>query len=510
MNYIGEIEKQLNNLLAKRSEPILRVAFILSQLDFSFIENRKMTKFSLHSIARLYLFRFIKGLKNYEKLPEYFNANRHDEAYMMGFYTGDDQKVELPIKRTFNNCMKLLDKNLLNQIAEKILATVTKNHKLLDLEITRKALQKKKETFEKETKEAVELVKKLFYPNINWHIHHNAKFGSKDFLDVLTHVASQGDFANNGAVTFRALNPERKAPSGDLMLYHFSKFEKREDILNIFDNLLDVIFKFAKNNYNVLRNRFHDIAYDIHKIPYYGKKASFTCGDKFERGTSEFIEFLTCSILEGGRRFIIDVIPIHQFFDLSMIIERSLMKVKQKIKINHVYCDRGFNRAKIFKVLKNQEVKFLMPMTKNYSVKKIFDDAEFVKAFVKKDFAVGKEKVNLILVDDEKGVKRAFVCNFPVEEEKAQALYTMYSKRWGIETGYRNLDHDFRPRTTTRNYNIRLFYFLFSCCLYNLWVLVNICVGLTVHGRIKEKPIITAKLFAIILYQVKVTYKWHL
>jgi len=323
---------------------------------------------------------------------------------------------------------------------------------------------------------------------------------------LLVHVASQCDFANNGANTFRTLNPNKESPSGDLMLYHFSKFEKREDILDIFDRISNIIFCFAKSNYNLLKNRSHDVAYDIHKIPYFGKKTSFTCGDKYERGTCEFIEFLTCSIVEEGRRFIIDVIPIHPAFDLSMLMDRSLTKVRQKIKINHVFCDRGFNRVKIFKVLKNHCVKFLMPMVRNPSVKSAFDEAEFSKSKVFNNFKVGGEKVNLIIVYAEDGVKHAFVCNFEVEEEKAQALYSLYSKRWGIETGYRNLDHDFRPRTTTRNYNIRLFYFLFSCCLYNLWVLVNICVGLTVHGRIKEKPIITAKLFAILLYMVKLDY----
>ena len=120
-----------------------------------------------------------------------------------------------------------------------------------------------------------------------------------------------------------------------------------------------------------------------------------------------------------------------------------------------------------------------------------------------KDFKVGDETVNLVLVDDEQGIKRAFVCNFDIAPCIAYRLYEMYSKRWGIETGYRNLDHDFQARTTTRNYHIRLFYFLFSTCLYNLWVLVNIVVSLTVYGRVKDKPIITAKLFAILLYRVK-------
>ena len=62
-------------------------------------------------------------------------------------------------------------------------------------------------------------------------------------------------------------------------------------------------------------------------------------------------------------------------------------------------------------------------------------------------------------------------------------LYKFYSKRWGIETGYRQIDHDFKAKTTSKNYHIRLFYFLFSVDLYNLWVLVNIVVSMTIYGR---------------------------
>jgi len=88
----------------------------------------------------------------------------------------------------------------------------------------------------------------------------------------------------------------------------------------------------------------------------------------------------------------------------------------------------------------------------------------------------------------------------------AHRLYEMYCKRWGIETSYRQVEHDFKSKTTSRNYNIRLFYFLFSCCLYNLWVLVNICISLKIPGAVRGKPIITAKMFVIVLYKVKEEY----
>ncbi|MAG02500.1 hypothetical protein CMI42_04125 [Candidatus Pacearchaeota archaeon] len=46
----------------------------------------------------------------------------------------------------------------------------------------------------------------------------------------------------------------------------------------------------------------------------------------------------------------------------------------------------------------------------------------------------------------------------------------------------------------------------FSCCLYNLWALVNIYVGLSIYGRIKNKSIITAKMFVITLYKIQIEY----
>jgi len=96
---------------------------------------------------------------------------------------------------------------------------------------------------------------------------------------------------------------------------------------------------------------------------------------------------------------------------------------------------------------------------------------------------------------NEKWVKTSSILN----KLRLQLVEQGLCKRWGIETGYRQFDHDFKAKTTTKNYHIRLFYFLFSVCVYNLWVLVNICVSLSLYGRLSEKPIITCKLFAVVL-----------
>ena len=489
-----------------------KTSYLLSQIDLPDFSNGSASKFTLISVIRLYLFRLIKGLKNYENIKKYFLENE-EEAYQLGFYKNEGNQLEIPPKRTYNFYLQKLSKEQkeeINLIAETVLSLATKNEVILDIEIVKKTIKDKKKNFEKEIREAVRLVKKLVYPQIDLKIKENGKFTTKDLLDVLIHVAFTHDFTNNGSFTFKEMNSDKKAPSGDLMLYHFSKFDSVEKLRNMFEKILDVIFNFSKRNYNILQRRKLDIAYDIHKVCYYGEHTSYICGGKHENGTSQFYQFLTCSIVVAGRRFILDVLPIHQLDSIPKLLDESLKRVKKKIRVERVYLDRGFNSSKFINTLKNNGLNFLMPMTRILTVKKYFDKFEDSTSGIVKDFQISKGEdkalVNLILIDDKLGIKRAFISNFDVLPEKAFQLYEMYGKRWGIETSYRNVDHDFKPKTTTKNYNIRLFYFLFSVCLFNLWILVNICISLTLYGRIKEKPLITAKLFATILYRVQIEY----
>ena len=113
------------------------------------------------------------------------------------------------------------------------------------------------------------------------------------------------------------------------------------------------------------------------------------------------------------------------------------------------------------------------------------------------------QTISLNLVDDIEGIKRCFITNLKVPVLLSHYFYKWYGKRWGIETGYRLKAQDFKPRTTSKNFTLRLFYFLFSVMLYNLWVFANIIVGIKLYGEVPKNPLITAKRFAIILYKIQ-------
>lgn len=517
------INSQLAEFFNGNEGKIISTSYLLSKMDLHhLIEYKHELGFPLTSIARLYIFRLIKGIRNYEALKKYLAKNEL-EAFQLGFSKGDDDNLELPPKRTYNHYLKtyltLDKKHELDLISERILSLATNNNVVLDIEIVKKTIKDKKNRHQTEIRDAVRLVKKFAYPNIDLKIHHNAKFKKGDLLDVLAYISSQKYFASDGAKCFKEDgNKDKEIPSGDLMMHHFSKFKSKTELKMTFNKILDAVFNYCKQNYSALQKRKLEIAYDIHDICYYGKSMNYVCGGEFKDGTSNFFKFLTCSVVIPGRRFIVDVIPIHQVDVLEKLLDESLTRVKSKIKIDKAYLDRGFDRISVINVLNKHKVNFIMPKVRTATVKSAFDKAEGYPSMLFQNFQIGKGQksvfVNLILADapsgKNKGVKHAFMCNFPVPPQlsyrAACKFYELYGHRWGIETSYRNLEHDFMPKTTTTNYNIRLFYFLFSVCLYNLWVLVNICISLTLYGKLPTKPVLTAKMFVIILYRAQVVY----
>lgn len=457
--------------------------------------------FSFDSMLKLYLFIKIKGYKTYSKALNYLKESE-EESLNLGFFKDENNKILLPNYRTvsdyFNNRFDTKTKKILDNIAKNLEIVPTKINKASEKTNKRKKI-----------KEVTKLVKNLVFPRIKIKQHHNTTFTTKDLLDVLVHVAYTHDFAHNGAETFLINSDLKNAPSSHVMLYHFRKFKNMSSLKDMFENIFDIIFDFGKKNYSMMRRRQFDIAIDIHDIPYYGKGSceGYILNKKQDRGASRFLSFITCSIVVAGRRFTIDAIPIHQFDEIDNLVDQLIKRAKQKINIDKVYLDRGFDKPKVINILKANNVKFVMPKIRSATVKAWFDKSEACKSRVIKDFEIGtkdKAVVDLILVDDEEGIKRAFIINFDIPEQLTHYLYTWYSKRWGIETKYRQLEHDFKAKTTSNNFLIRLFYFLFSTCLFNIWILVNLILSIILTGRVLEKPILTAKLFAIILYKVQV------
>ncbi|RLI60848.1 MAG: hypothetical protein DRO67_08610 [Candidatus Asgardarchaeum californiense] len=168
-----------------------------------------------------------------------------------------------------------------------------------------------------------------------------------------------------------------------------------------------------------------------------------------------------------------------------------------------MYVDRGFFDSFSISLFKRYNIKFLMPCTKNERIKKVLEVVP--PPTVIKDYEMKNTLFNVVVVNDEFGVKRAFATNIDFNENDvglSERLFHLYSKRWSIETSYRVKKHSFRPKTTSKNYFIRLFYFLFSALLYNLWILIDILICLALLGHFNGNHLVTSKYFITILLAI--------
>lgn len=109
---------------------------------------------------------------------------------------------------------------------------------------------------------------------------------------------------------------------------------------------------------------------------------------------------------------------------------------------------------------------------------------------------------NLVLLpstkDEEKTV--AFVTSKDVkagtetERKYTRGVINRYGRRWGIENSYETIK-DFLAWTTSKDFGVRLFYFGFAVLLYNMWLLVDLPVQVSLEIEHRYKPRVTAKRF---------------
>lgn len=184
-------------------------------------------------------------------------------------------------------------------------------------------------------------------------------------------------------------------------------------------------------------------------------------------------------------------------------IKKLLGYAQQRIKINRVYADRGFFDSNSINIFKHFRLKFLIPYTVNSRIKKLLEILP--TPTVINDYEMENSIFNVAIVEDEEGNRRAFATNEEYSENDvnlAEKLFILYGKRWGIETSYRIKKHSFLPKTTSKNYQIRIFYFLFSVLLYNLWLLADVLIWLALFGFVKDDHLVTSKYFGTVLYTI--------
>ncbi|ELZ29392.1 putative transposase (TCE33) [Halogeometricum pallidum JCM 14848] len=82
--------------------------------------------------------------------------------------------------------------------------------------------------------------------------------------------------------------------------------------------------------------------------------------------------------------------------------------------------------------------------------------------------------------------------NLRVSTDEAEAVCRRYSSRWQIENEYKSIKNDFLAKTSSKDYRVRLFYFVFAVLLHNIWRLTDFLLKAAVGEEMDYAPMLTA------------------
>ena len=186
----------------------------------------------------------------------------------------------------------------------------------------------------------------------------------------------------------------------------------------------------------------------------------------------------------GGKRLVIGMLPHSPGDDHAGAVRKLLDACgRHGLKIGTITLDRGFYSEAVFRALKESGYRWLMPCPNSTYVKEaLMDFDKGLRGRVSEAVITSSSRecgYDMVIV--ERKVRRrsrpgvhdpawekhiAFATNDPSID------VDLYSKRWGIETGYRQVE-DMRARTRTRGHGPRVMCMALTMMLFNAWIVAD-------------------------------------
>jgi hypothetical protein len=342
------------------------------------------------------------------------------------------------------------------------------------------------------------------YPALEFDSKPCGTYAREDFLEVLSRIAFDQEFANTGGKTVQLDRSEpvdvtstARNPLAKSLLYHLRQLDA-DAIDAQFDGVRERLFQTLRS-LRLLPRRV-DVAIDLHEWRFYGAADTDHVLITYPAlGTNRAYCFATLCIVAPGVRFTLAVLPMdaNGFRAKQEAVRSLIVEARRYVSIRHVYLDRGFYQVHVVKELDRLDIDFIVRARPSTGMKgRLSAGAETVVdsyQMQRKRPPTASVDVTVFAVPHRTNEDEHvwFVTNLDVESETAKAYAAAFRRRWGIETSYRQIG-DFLPRTSSPTFSVRLFYFLFAVALYNLWVFANVLVS---GGSIPRNPQISTRIF---------------
>ena len=330
----------------------------------------------------------------------------------------------------------------------------------------------------------------------------NTTYEDTQFFELQAFMGMANCGTPQGAARFQYRNCSASSPHGDTHLRTIKQFAP-EELMDGFDAVADRLLSVIESEASFRRPV--TAAIDITTVPYYGdvNGMAMVSGLSYEERA---FKFATLSIVGLNIPLILAVEPVRESSawdenppnQIHRVVRRLVRRAKQHVPIETVLCDREFDSMRVFQTLSNLGMNYLIPKRLTSTEKEVIEtmesDGEEV-AVVSASVHVesGEHSMQFLYVPSTKGSGTAvFATNLRVGPEEAESFCRRYSRRWQIESEYKSIKHDFLAKTSSKDYRVRLFYFVFAVLLYNIWRLTNFLLKSGVGGEMDYAPVLTA------------------
>jgi hypothetical protein len=330
----------------------------------------------------------------------------------------------------------------------------------------------------------------------------NATYEDTQFFELQTFMGMVGCGTPQGATRFQYRHGPDGCPHGDTHLRAVKQFDP-DSLIDGFevatDRLLSVI------EYEASFRRPVRAAIDITTVPYYGDVEGMEMVSGLNQEDRAF-KFATLSIVGLNIPLVLAVEPIRESSawdenpsnQIHRVVRRLVTRAKEHVPIETVLCDREFDAQRVYQTLSNLGVNYLIPKRINSTEQEIIKTMEADGQAVAVESAsvhveAGSHSMQFLYVPSTKGDgTTVFATNLRVGPDEAETFCRRYSRRWQIENEYKSIKGDFLAKTSSKDYRVRLFYFVFAVLLYNIWRLTDFLLKAGVDGEMDYEPVLTA------------------
>ena len=306
-----------------------------------------------------------------------------------------------------------------------------------------------------------------------------------------------------GVARFQFRRGEDDGPHGDTHLRVVKQFDS-EALIEGFDHanerLRSVIAEKASFRRPVTA------AIDITTVSYYGEVHEMPMVSGVQGEDKRAFKFATLSIVGENIPLVLAIEPIRESSawddnksnQVHRAVRRLIQRANKRVPIETVLCDREFDSMRVYQTLSNLDVNYLIPKRITSSERDAIErmevdgrDVAVERASV--DVKTGSNAMRFLYVPSTKTDGTAvFATNLSVGPDEAETFCRRYSRRWQIENEYKSIKNDFLAKTSSKDYRVRLFYFVFAVLLHNIWRLTDFLLKAAVEGEVSDVPVLTA------------------